>query len=74
MTIARDGYFFSTTEPSPVPFFPFFPILLWLTSLVFHDMRVAASIVPHVSLLAAGLYLHRFSSTTLPTRASLAPR
>ena len=57
MTIARDGYFFSTTEPSPVPFFPMFPMLMKLVSFVFHDMRIAGFIVPHVCLLATGLFL-----------------
>ena len=57
MTIARDGYFFSTTEPSPVPFFPMFPILMKLVSFVFHDMRIAAFIVAHACLLAAALFL-----------------
>jgi hypothetical protein len=58
ITIARHGYFFSTVEQSPMPFFPFFPLLVWLTSFVFHDLRVGAFIVPHLSLLAAGLCLH----------------
>jgi hypothetical protein len=57
MTIARDGYFYSTTEPSPVPFFPMFPILMKLVSFVFHDMRIAGFIVPHVCLLATALFL-----------------
>ena len=57
MTIARDGYFFSTTEPSPVPFFPMFPLLMKLVSFVFHDMRIAGFIVPHVGLLAPALCL-----------------
>lgn len=57
MTIARDGYFFSTTEPSPVPFFPMFPILMKLVSFVFHDMRIAGFIVPHACLLTTALFL-----------------
>ena len=57
MTIARDGYWFSTTEPSPVPFFPMFPILMKLVSFVFHDMRIAGFIVPHLCLLATALFL-----------------
>ncbi|HSH37956.1 MAG TPA: mannosyltransferase family protein [Chthoniobacterales bacterium] len=62
LEIARNGYSFSTVRPSPMPFFPFFPMLVKLVSFVFHDMRIAAFIVSHVSLLAAGLLLHALVS------------
>ncbi len=63
MEVARNGYTFSTSWPSSVPFFPMFPMLMKLVSLVFHDMRIAGFIVPHVCLLAAGLFLHGLVST-----------
>jgi hypothetical protein len=63
MNIARHGYWFSTTEPSPVPFFPMFPLLMKLVSFVFHDMRVAGFIVPHLCLLAAALMLFELART-----------
>lgn len=63
MSIARHGYFFSTTETSPTPFFPLFPILLRITSFVFHDLRVAAFIEPHACLLVAGILLHYLTKT-----------
>jgi hypothetical protein len=56
--IARKGYTFSTTGPSSLPFFPFYPILVKLVSFVFRDMRVAAVLTSHACLLAAGFFLH----------------
>lgn len=58
MEVARNGYTFNTHWPSSVPFFPMFPILMRLVSFIFHDMRIAGFIVPHVCLLIAGLCLH----------------
>ena len=58
LEVARNGYTFSTTFPSSVPFFPMFPLLVRLVSFVFHDMRIAGFVVSHSCLLAAGLFLH----------------
>lgn len=62
LEIARNGYSFSTVQPSPMPFFPFYPMLVKLVSFVFHDMRIAAFVVSHSCLLAAGLMLHALIS------------
>jgi len=58
LEIARNGYFYSTTQPSPMPFFPFYPILVRGMSFLFHDFRVAGVITSHLCLLAAGLCLN----------------
>lgn len=53
--IARGGYWFSLQSPSAMPFFPLYPILVKLTSYVFHDFRVAGLVVSNLSLVIAGL-------------------
>ncbi|CAA9241670.1 MAG: hypothetical protein AVDCRST_MAG42-1735 [uncultured Chthoniobacterales bacterium] len=53
--IARDGYTYDPDFPSSMGFFPFYPLLIRLFALVFTDMRVAAIMVSHVCLIAAGL-------------------
>ena len=53
--IARNGYTYDPDFPSSMGFFPFYPLLIRLFALVFTDMRVAAVMVSHVCLIAAGL-------------------
>jgi hypothetical protein len=55
VTIARDGYTYDPDFPSSMGFFPFYPLLIRLFGFVFTDMRVAALVVSHVCLIAAGL-------------------
>ena len=54
VTIARDGYTYDPDFPSSMGFFPFYPLLIRLFGIVFTDMRVAAIVVSHVCLIAAG--------------------
>jgi hypothetical protein len=55
ISIARDGYTYDPDFPSSMGFFPFYPLLIRLFGFVFTDLRVAAIVVSHVCLIAAGL-------------------
>lgn len=72
--IARYGYFHTKGWESTVAFFPFYPILVRATSLVFHDFRIAAVITSNCCFLIAGVLLHRlvrweFGDVALADRA-----
>ncbi|MEP6955343.1 MAG: mannosyltransferase family protein, partial [Chthoniobacterales bacterium] len=56
--IARHGYYISSGAHLPHNFWPFYPILIKLTSFVFRDLRVAAIVVSHVCLLLGALCLN----------------
>lgn len=56
--IARRGYFYSASRESSMGFFPFYPLLIRAGGLLFADLRIAAVLVAHVCLLAAGLLLN----------------
>ncbi len=56
--IARHGYYIRSGEHLPHNFWPFYPILIKLTSIIFRDLRVAAVVISHVCLLLGGLCLN----------------
>jgi hypothetical protein len=56
--IAENGYSFTPGQQSNMGFFPFYPMLIWLFAQVFPSYGVAAIIVAHLCLLAAGLLLN----------------
>ncbi len=56
--IARHGYYIRSGEYLPHNFWPFYPILIKLASIVFRDLRVAAVVISHVCLLLGGLCLN----------------
>lgn len=58
LDIARRGYTFSTVEPSRMPFFPSYPILVKIVSYVFHDTRIAGLLVSNICLVIAALLLN----------------
>lgn len=55
LDIARYGYTFSTVQPSRMPFFPLYPLLVKAVSFVFHDTRIAGLLVSNLSLIVAAL-------------------
>ncbi len=68
LSIARNGYEFSTERQSNMGFFPFYPMLVKLVSYVFHDVAQAGVITSNLCLLAAGLLLYRLVSIDYPDR------
>lgn len=58
VNIARNGFSYSPILPSSMGFFPFYPLLIRITSYVFHDFRLAALVVSHLCFLGAGLLLN----------------
>lgn len=58
VNIARNGFSYSPILPSSMGFFPFYPLLIRITSFVFHDFRVAALVTSHICFLAAALLLN----------------
>jgi hypothetical protein len=56
--IARHGYHIRSGDHFPHGFFPLYPLLIRLTSIVFRDLRVAALVTSHLCLLLAGLFLN----------------
>jgi hypothetical protein len=58
LSIARDGYSFTPGVESNLGFFPFYPALVWIVSVVVRNVAVAGVIVSNASLLGAGLLLN----------------
>ncbi len=56
--IARHGYHIAAGDHLPHGFFPLYPLLIKLFSIVFRDLRIAALVVSHLSLLTAALFLN----------------
>ena len=58
-SIVRDGYNFSTEHQSNMGFFPFYPMLIKLTSYVISNVDMAAVVTANVCLVIAGILLYR---------------
>ncbi|MFN2507167.1 MAG: hypothetical protein ABR589_00145 [Chthoniobacterales bacterium] len=55
LDIVRKGYTYSLVERTPMPFFPFYPLLVKGVSFIFHDVRIAGVLVANACFIGAGL-------------------
>ena len=58
LRIAQEGYSYKPGVPSSIGFFPFYPMLIRLFSVIFVNASIAAVVISNVCLLAAGFVLN----------------